>query len=79
MVEEERRTGSKLTGQMKQFAGSIELEPAARAILKGIDDGGFLIIPSAKARGTRWLSRFTPLPLTHAISDQLLAKATRDQ
>jgi NAD(P)-dependent dehydrogenase (short-subunit alcohol dehydrogenase family) len=76
MVEEERRSGSKVTGQMKQFAGSMELEPAAQAILKGIDGGGFLVIPSALGRSTRKLNRLAPLRLTHAISDRLLRKAT---
>lgn len=77
MVEEERAHGSKLTGQMKQFAGSLELDPATRAILKGIDGGGFLIIPGGKARSTRTLNRLAPISITHAISDRLLAKARR--
>jgi len=77
MVEEERRSGSRLTGELKQFAGSMELEPAAQAILKGIDDGGFLIIPTARGRGTRLLNRLTPLKVTHAISDRLLSKAQK--
>ncbi|MGK2878561.1 MAG: SDR family NAD(P)-dependent oxidoreductase [Solirubrobacterales bacterium] len=77
MVEEERRSGSRLTGELKQFAGSMELEPAAQAILKGIDGGGFLIIPSARGRSTRLLNRITPLPITHAISDRLLRKAQK--
>ncbi|MBJ7354392.1 MAG: SDR family NAD(P)-dependent oxidoreductase [Thermoleophilaceae bacterium] len=77
MVEEERRSGSKLTGEMKQFAGSMELEPAAAAILKGIDAGGFLVIPSAKGRATRLLNQFAPKALTHGISDRLLRKASQ--
>jgi NAD(P)-dependent dehydrogenase (short-subunit alcohol dehydrogenase family) len=75
MVEEERRSGSKLTGEMKQFAGSMELEPAARAILSGIDGGGFLIVPSSRAKATRMLNRLSPLRVTHAISDRLLARS----
>jgi NAD(P)-dependent dehydrogenase (short-subunit alcohol dehydrogenase family) len=78
MVEEERRSGSKLTGEMKQFAGSMELDPAARAILKGIDDGGFLVIPSAKGRATRLLNQLAPKALTHGISDRLLTKASKN-
>jgi NAD(P)-dependent dehydrogenase (short-subunit alcohol dehydrogenase family) len=76
MVEEERRSGSALTGKMKQFAGSLELEPAVRMILKGIDSRKFLIVPGAKARQTLWLSRFAPRGLTHSISDRLLRRAT---
>lgn len=77
MVEEERRSGSKITGELKQFAGSLELEPAAKMILDGIDAGGFLIVPSIRGKATRWLNRFTPLPLTHKISDRMLAKASK--
>lgn len=77
MVDEERRSGSKLTGEMKQFAGSMQLEPAARAILEGIDGGGFLIIPSGRAKITRLMSRLAPRRLTHAISDRLLARSAR--
>lgn len=77
MVEEERRSGSKITGELKQFAGSLELEPAAKMILDGIDGGGFLIVPSIRGKATRWLNRFTPLPLTHKISDRMLAKASK--
>lgn len=77
MVEEERRSGSKITGELKQFAGSLELEPAAKMILDGIDGGGFLIVPSFRGKATRWLNRFTPLPMTHKISDRMLAKASK--
>lgn len=77
MVEEERRSGSKLTGELKQFAGSMELEPAAKAILAGIDAGGFLVIPSTKGRATRLLNQLAPKALTHRISDRLLTKAQK--
>lgn len=77
MVEEERRSGSKITGELKQFAGSMQLEPAARAILDGIDSGDFLIIPSARGKATRLLNRLAPLRLTHLISDRMLTKATK--
>lgn len=79
MVEEERRSGSKLTGEMKQLAGSMELEPAAQAILKGIDAGRFLIIPGKLGRATRLLNQFAPKVLTHGISDRLLAKASKHE
>lgn len=75
MVEEERKSGSKITGQMKQFAGSMELEPAVQAILKGIDDRDYLIVPSGKARQTIMLGRLAPRGLTHLISDRLVRRA----
>ncbi|MFT4048212.1 MAG: SDR family NAD(P)-dependent oxidoreductase [Solirubrobacterales bacterium] len=75
MVEEERRSGSSVTGKMKQFAGSMELEPAAQAILAGIDSGKFMIVPSAKAKQTLALQRFAPRKLTQVVSDALLRRA----
>lgn len=77
MVEEERRSGSTITGQMKQFAGSLELEPAVDAILKGIDARKFLIVPGAKAKQTLALQRLAPRSVLHWVSDRLLAKASR--
>lgn len=77
LVEEERRSGSQITAQMKQFAGSMELEPAVQGILKGIDRRKFLIVPSAKARQTIALGRFAPRRVTHFVSDLLLRRAMR--
>jgi NAD(P)-dependent dehydrogenase (short-subunit alcohol dehydrogenase family) len=77
MVTEERRSGSPVTGRMKQFAGSLELEPAVHSILAGIDSRKFLIVPGAKARQTLLLQRFVPRSLLHRISDELLRRATR--
>ena len=59
---------------MKQFAGSMELDPAARAILKGIDDGGFLIVPSLQAKLTIALGRFAPRAVSHFVADRLLKR-----
>lgn len=77
MVEEERRSGSQVTARMKQFAGSLELEPAVRTILEGIDERKFLIVPGAKSRQTLLLGRFSPRRITHATGDLLLKRAMR--
>lgn len=77
MVIEERKSGSAVTGKMKQFAGSIELEPAARSILAGIDDGKFMIVPSFKAKQTIAFQRLTPGWIVRRVSDGLLKRATR--
>jgi NAD(P)-dependent dehydrogenase (short-subunit alcohol dehydrogenase family) len=77
MVDEERRTELAPTRALKDLAGTMDLEPAARAILAGIDRGAFLIVPSPRARATRALSRLVPQRLTHAISDRVVARALR--
>ncbi len=76
MVSEERRTMSEPTRALKAFAGTMELEPAAAAILKGIDRGDFLIRPG-RARRTHLLGRLLPGRATHAISDRIVARALR--
>lgn len=75
MVDEERRTELPPTRALKALAGTMELEPAVRAILAGIDRGDFLVVPSARARGARGLVRFLPARVTHAISDRVVARA----
>lgn len=77
MVDEERRSGDAITAKMKQFAGSLELEPAVRSILQGIDKQKFLIVPGSAAKRTVLLQRIVPRRVTHAISDQLLRRAMR--
>jgi len=77
MVDEERRTELPATRALKNLAGTLELEPAADAILAGIDRREFLIIPSLRARGARNLVRFLPARLSHAISDRVVARSLR--
>jgi len=77
MVDEERRTELAPTRALKNLAGTLELEPAADAILAGVDRREFLIIPSLRARGARNLVRFLPARLTQAISDRVVARSLR--
>jgi NAD(P)-dependent dehydrogenase (short-subunit alcohol dehydrogenase family) len=77
MVDEERRTELAPTRALKDLAGTMQLEPAAQAILAGIDRGDFLIMPSARARGARNLARFLPARVSHAVSDRVVARALR--
>lgn len=77
LVAEERAEGSAVTAKMKQFAGSLELEPAVRAILKGIDGRKFLIVPGSKARRTLLMQRFAPRRVTQAVGDLLVRRAMR--
>jgi NAD(P)-dependent dehydrogenase (short-subunit alcohol dehydrogenase family) len=77
MVDEERRTELAPTRALKDLAGTMALEPAARGILAGIDRGDFLIMPSARARGARNLARFLPARLSRAVSDRVVDRALR--
>jgi NAD(P)-dependent dehydrogenase (short-subunit alcohol dehydrogenase family) len=77
MVDEERRSELAPTRALKDLAGTLDLEPAVQGILKGIDRGDFLIMPSARARGARNLARFLPARLAHAVSDRVVARELR--
>ena len=77
MVVEERRSAPGATTRMKLLAGSLSLDPAAEAILAGIDRGEFLIIPSRRAKIVALLSRVLPRPLLHAIVDQVIRRERR--
>jgi 3-dehydrosphinganine reductase len=77
MVDEERRTELDPTRALKDLAGTMDLNPAADAILAGIDRGDALIIPSARARTAVALARFAPRRLTRAISDRVVARSLR--
>lgn len=77
MVVEERRTMLPPSQALKALAGTMELEPAAQAILKGIDRGDFMIVPGAKARCARLLGRVLPARASHALTDRVVARALR--
>jgi NAD(P)-dependent dehydrogenase (short-subunit alcohol dehydrogenase family) len=77
MVDEERLSELAPTRALKDLAGTMALEPAARGILTGIDRGDFLIMPSVRARGARNLARFLPARLSHAVSDRVVARSLR--
>jgi NAD(P)-dependent dehydrogenase (short-subunit alcohol dehydrogenase family) len=79
MVDEERRSELAPTRALKDLAGTMPLEPAARGILAGIDRGDFLIMPSVRARGARNLARFLPARLSHAVSDRVVARSLRSR
>jgi NAD(P)-dependent dehydrogenase (short-subunit alcohol dehydrogenase family) len=77
MVEEERRTQLAPSKALKELAGTIDVDTAARAILAGIDRGAFLIVPSRRANATRVLGRLAPSRLLHAVSDRIVARTLR--
>jgi 3-dehydrosphinganine reductase len=77
MVEEERRHALAPTEALKALAGTMDLDPAARAILDGIDRGDFLIVPSRRAKAARLSALLLPRRLSHAVSDRVVARALR--
>jgi 3-dehydrosphinganine reductase len=58
-------------------SGAEPADPAAAAILSGIDRGDFMIVPSPLAKGVVLLSRVAPRRLRNALSDWALARELR--
>jgi len=73
MVEAERREAPAVTMKLKEFAGTLELEPAVREIFAGLRAREFMIIPGARARLTRRLAGAFP-GLLRRISDGIVDK-----
>ena len=63
------------TERLTRFAGSLGLDEACAAILRGLEGGGFLVVPGRRAQLAYLLSRLLPKRLAHALSDRIVAKA----
>jgi len=73
MVDAERREAPVVTMKLKEFAGTLELEPAVREILAGLRAREFMVIPGSRARLTRRLAGIFP-GLLRNISDGIVRK-----
>ena len=60
MVEEELKTMDPITRELKQVAGTLDLETACREITAGLQRDEFLVIPGARARMIARLGRWFP-------------------
>jgi short-subunit dehydrogenase len=78
MVTEERRTMHPASKALKELAGTLSVETAAREILAGLARGEFLVIPGGRAKLTQALDRFFPRALSHRITDLVVSSALRD-
>lgn len=69
MVIDERRTMHPANKALKELAGRLSVETAAKRILAGLARGDFLIIPGERARFAYALDRFLPRSVAHRITD----------
>ncbi|MBF7729092.1 SDR family NAD(P)-dependent oxidoreductase [Pseudomonas sp. N040] len=74
MVEEERRMSPKATAKLKEFAGTLQVEPAVREILEQLLERRYMVIPGARARLTYRLAGWFP-GLLRRVSDGIVRKA----
>ncbi len=74
MVEEELKTMDPVTRQLKQVAGTLDLESACREILAGLERRQFMIIPGSRARMVARLARWFP-GLLQRRTDKIILKS----
>ncbi|MBW2549081.1 MAG: hypothetical protein JRE82_18085 [Deltaproteobacteria bacterium] len=78
MVTKERRTMHPATKALKELAGTLNVETAAREILAGLARGQFLLIPGGRVKLTQALDRLVPRSMSHRIADIVVSSALRD-
>lgn len=75
LVEWSRTVRPAPTERLTRFAGSLGLDEACRAILRGLDGRAFLVIPGRRAKLAYLLSRALPKRVAHALADRIVARA----
>jgi NAD(P)-dependent dehydrogenase (short-subunit alcohol dehydrogenase family) len=73
MVEEELKTIHPVTRELKQVAGSLDLESAGREILAGLESDDFFVIPGFRARMIARLGRWFP-GILRRTSDRIILR-----
>ncbi|MDE2368789.1 MAG: SDR family NAD(P)-dependent oxidoreductase [Burkholderiales bacterium] len=73
MVDAEKREAPRVTMKLKEFAGTLALEPAVREIIALLRRREFMVIPGARARLTRRLAGWFPA-LLRSITDDIVRK-----
>jgi len=61
---------------MKKLGGTISTDVAVRALLDGISNDRFLIIPGVRSKVLYWLKRLVPNPLWNAVARGIATKAS---
>lgn len=78
MVDAEIATGDAVQRSVKMLSGQpISPERAAAGIVNGIEGGSFLVIPTTQARILSLVSRLTPVPVRHRITDLSIRRAAK--
>jgi NAD(P)-dependent dehydrogenase (short-subunit alcohol dehydrogenase family) len=77
MVYEERKMQHPASAALKRTAGTLDVDTACREIFAGLRAGGFMIIPSRRARAVAWMGRYIPRGLAHAGTDLTVRRALR--
>lgn len=67
------------TERLTRFAGSLGLDEACEAILRGLEGRRFLVIPGRRAKLAYLLSRALPKRLAHALADRIVARALAER
>lgn len=77
MVAEESKNIHPTTRAMKDFAGTLAVEPACKEIVNSLEKRKYMIIPGFRAKLTYFLENTLPQFVTHYVADNLTAKALK--
>jgi NAD(P)-dependent dehydrogenase (short-subunit alcohol dehydrogenase family) len=69
LVVEERKTQHPASATLKRTAGTLDVDTACREIFSALQERGFMIIPSRRARLVAWMGKYVPRALAHAGTD----------
>ena len=78
MVEEELKTMDPITFELKQVAGTLDLDTACKEIFAGLEKGDFYIIPGFRARMVWRLARWFPGLLRKKTDKIILANTAKE-
>jgi short-subunit dehydrogenase len=65
------------TRMLKNLAGTLNVDAAADALVKGIVKNRFMIIPGFRAKVFYWLKRLAPGPVFWGLPDAIVKKMDR--
>ncbi|HWD64279.1 MAG TPA: SDR family NAD(P)-dependent oxidoreductase [Solirubrobacteraceae bacterium] len=77
LVYEERKTQHPASAALKRTAGTLDVHSACQEIFAGLRAGGFMVIPSRRARAVAWMGKYVPRGLAHAGTDLAVRRALR--
>lgn len=72
MVEDEMKNMHPASRKLKDLGGTLALEEAISAILKGLDAGRNVIIPGSRARFTYFCNRYLPDFIMNGLVDRMV-------
>lgn len=76
LVEGEREHGNPVSLELKKIAGSMDADEACDQIVNGLNQGHWMIVPSASGKATAFAARYLP-GLFHRFMSYMINKTSK--